>query len=39
MITYDIKLGDEEFEEMAKFLNVPVDEFRLEMRKIHNRLK
>ena len=39
MITYDIKLGDEEFEEMAKFLNVPVDEFRLEMRKIHDRLK
>jgi len=39
MITYDIKLGDEEFEEMAKFLNVPVDELRHEMRKIHDRLK
>ena len=39
MITYDIKLGDEEYEEMAKFLNLPVDELRLEMRKIHDKLQ
>ncbi len=39
MITYDIKLGDEKFEEMARFLNLPVDELRHEMRKIHDRLK
>lgn len=39
MITYDIELGDEEYEKMSKFLNVPKEKLQHEMKKIHDSLQ
>jgi len=38
LITYDIKLGDEEFEEISNFLNIPKEKLRLELRKLNDSL-
>ncbi len=36
IITYDIKLGDKEFEELSKYLNIPKELLQNEMRIIHD---
>lgn len=39
MITYDIKLGDEVYEKLSKYLNIPKDKIQNDMRKIHDSLQ
>ena len=36
MITYDIKLGDDVYEKLSKYLNIPKDKIQNDMRKIHD---
>ena len=39
LITYDIKFGDEEYEEIAKFLNIPKKKLKHDLRKMKDRLE